>query len=58
VSQRLGFSQSVSLCFQVKSQVTIGRVEAGMAEPMCDGAEVNACAQQMDGGAVAEAVGM
>jgi Resolvase, N terminal domain len=43
----LGFRQSLAFCFQIESQILVGSIDAGMAQPMGNGAQVVACTQQI-----------
>ena len=52
LEQRLGFRQCLTLGFQVHGQVLVSGVDAGVPQPVGDGAQANAGTQQMDGGTV------
>ena len=49
---RLSFCQRLALGFEINSQVLAGGVDAGVTQPVGDGAEVNPGTQQVYGGAV------
>ena len=46
------FRQCLALGFQIHGQVLVSRVEAGVPQPVGDGAQVDAGTQRMDGGTV------
>ena len=52
------FCQSRLFGCQINGDIFVGGVDAAMAQPVCNGAQVHAGSQQVDGGAVAQAVGM
>ncbi len=53
---RTCFGESRAFGLQVERQIFVGRVDAVVAEPMCDGAQVNTGSEQVHGRAVTEAV--
>lgn len=52
----LDCGDSLALCFEIDGGVTVGRVDAGVTEPVANGDQVDASLQEMDGGTVAHAM--
>ena len=53
-----GFRQGLAFCFQIEGQILVSGIDAGVAEPIGNGAWVVAGTQQIKGCAVSKTVRM
>ena len=58
VEQRFCFGQRLPFSFEIDGEIFVCSIDADVAEPVGNRAEINSGTQQVDGGAVADGVRM